>query len=787
MKIRNICIDGFGVWHDRRWEGLSDGINVFLGPNEAGKTTLMSFVRSILFGFERRAHPRRYEPLDGGDYGGWLDVSGDGGDIRVERRGGRHVRGSVALRALGPEGIAGDVAAAAGEDDAEGALERMLGGTTRTLYYNVFAFGLEELEQFRTLEENEVAAHISGAGMGVGAERWSRVWKDLEDRRSSLYLPKGQNSTLNQALRELAGVREELDRTASEPEEYFRVREVREELDAEAAALEDEIRTLGARIEHYRKVREAEPYRLRRQALEAELRGLEAIDSFPEGGADRLNFLFDQRRSLEAGLARVRDETARIRAERQGLARQYTPQDLIRSSRMVESLRLLLPRRDASEEVIAGATGRRDAALLERQRLETRQAALAPPSPAAMLLLAGLVVLGAMGVVLAGYAAGRWVASALLVVLALWYYSRLRSAGRLDDDIRAAGESLAAREADLERVSADGRQVAASIERLAGRSDFSHVDLERESLRVQELAGIAERVRSIEARLESADHEAERLRIQIEEVDRKVRDLFAQGGAASESEFFRRAGIFRRRRELTAELERIPPAVVERPAGVAELPDAPACREASDHYERSVARLREVRTGIGRIEERLATLSRSEQRSRARLRQESVMARIDEASGKWAVLTLCRTLLADTRRIYETERQPEVLRHASDFFSRMTAGSWSRVISPLDSGILVESADGARLSPENLSRGTAEQLYLAMRLALVREYSRHVASLPVVLDDIFVNFDPERTRRSVGAMGELARTHQVLVFTCHPHLVRTIEEIVPGTKIYPLQ
>src|SRR6185369_3883517 len=134
--------------------------------------------------------------------------------------------------------------------------------------------------------------------------------------------------------------------------------------------------------------------------------------------------------------------------------------------------------------------------------------------------------------------------------------------------------------------------------------------------------------------------------------------------------------------------------------------------------------------------------------------------------------------LDETRKIYETERQPEVLRQASTFFSIMSEGRYCRVISPLDGGeIQVERADGVRLSPPLLSRGTAEQLYLAMRLALVREYANHVEPLPVVFDDIFVNFDPERTRASIKAVRELCSTHQVLLFTCHPHLVKVAQEI----------
>src|SRR5262245_44870659 len=131
MKINHIHVEGFGIWNDRNWELLSPGLNVFHGPNEAGKSTLMTFIRSILFGFDRRGGTRRYEPLNGGTHGGWLDLDVQGRSIRVERKAGRHVRGSVTV-------YDGD------ETGSDQSLEVLLGGTTRTLYHNVFAFGLEE-------------------------------------------------------------------------------------------------------------------------------------------------------------------------------------------------------------------------------------------------------------------------------------------------------------------------------------------------------------------------------------------------------------------------------------------------------------------------------------------------------------------------------------------------------------------------------------------------------------------------------------------------------------------
>ena len=107
-------------------------------------------------------------------------------------------------------------------------------------------------------------------------------------------------------------------------------------------------------------------------------------------------------------------------------------------------------------------------------------------------------------------------------------------------------------------------------------------------------------------------------------------------------------------------------------------------------------RLAQARHETGRVEERITMMEKSEERSRALSRQETILARIDEAAEQWAVITLCRALLDETRKIYETERQPEVLRQASSFITVMTEGRYTRVIAPLDGGeIQLERADGA--------------------------------------------------------------------------------------------
>ena len=84
MKIRALEVDGFGVWSGLKLDNLSEGLSVFFGPNEAGKTTLMQFVRSVLYGFTSQ-RGRYLPPLRGGRPGGSLHVAGPNGSFQISR------------------------------------------------------------------------------------------------------------------------------------------------------------------------------------------------------------------------------------------------------------------------------------------------------------------------------------------------------------------------------------------------------------------------------------------------------------------------------------------------------------------------------------------------------------------------------------------------------------------------------------------------------------------------------------------------------------------------------
>jgi uncharacterized protein YhaN len=191
-------------------------------------------------------------------------------------------------------------------------------------------------------------------------------------------------------------------------------------------------------------------------------------------------------------------------------------------------------------------------------------------------------------------------------------------------------------------------------------------------------------------------------------------------------------------------------------------------------HGRATARLRTVEdeerdlhARIGELNARIRDLEASADLGAARQDLAMLEGQAQTMARTWATTALAARLLAETRRRYERERQPDVVKSAQAYFRQITNGRYERITAPPgDATVRVETETGEQLQPSELSRGTVEQLYLALRFGLIEEFARHAEPLPVVMDDILVNFDQGRTERAASAIGQLAKTHQVIFFTC---------------------
>ena len=89
---------------------------------------------------------------------------------------------------------------------------------------------------------------------------------------------------------------------------------------------------------------------------------------------------------------------------------------------------------------------------------------------------------------------------------------------------------------------------------------------------------------------------------------------------------------------------------------------------------------------------------------------------------------------------------------------------------------MVSGASSSGKPPERLSRATAEQLFLALRLSYIDNLAGAHPSLPVLMDDVLVNFDDDRRWAAARVITEFAASRQVVYFTCHPATAEAFAE-----------
>ena len=179
MKIERIHVERYGAWQNLDLPVDSDGVSVFFGPNEAGKTTLMRFIRGVLYGFNDDDAKRLKGAELSQPWGGSLQVRHDDQSWVVRRVGKYGTRGLVTARRIERDGE-GPVT------DGTTLVRELVGNVAESVYENVFAIGLPELQALATLEADDVAEHIYSVSMGHEGRRLLRLIDKVRQRRSDI-------------------------------------------------------------------------------------------------------------------------------------------------------------------------------------------------------------------------------------------------------------------------------------------------------------------------------------------------------------------------------------------------------------------------------------------------------------------------------------------------------------------------------------------------------------------------------------------------------------------------
>lgn len=167
-------------------------------------------------------------------------------------------------------------------------------------------------------------------------------------------------------------------------------------------------------------------------------------------------------------------------------------------------------------------------------------------------------------------------------------------------------------------------------------------------------------------------------------------------------------------------------------------------------------------------------LSGSGQGAEAEGRRQLAIAAMSDAAGRYLTLQTTQMLLKWSIEKFRETRQGPMLANASGMFQTLTQGSFARLLVDSDGDkprLLGIRTDGQQVDVKGMSDGTRDQLYLALRLAALALQVEQGLSMPLIADDLFINFDDGRTTAGLQVLGELSRKMQIVFLTHHDHLV----------------
>lgn len=304
MYICRLHIDGFGMFHNQGVQSLPNGIILFLGDNESGKTTLMEFIRMVLFGFHRRGSRNNYPPLGGGNHSGRIQVVMKNGQLFTIERGFGHV-------AIADEG---------GDPERVEPSERLLGGINRQTFERIFAIGLRDMQGLDVLSQENVRGRLIAAGAGLGAASVPVKMQDIDNELRNLLTQRGKQASINQIVNRLTEIEIQVKKLHGQASEYAEYQREREQLEArinQCNTEEESIRQRLMRIEQLTKARE---HWVQSCSARDKMVTLVFAKDFPPNGLERFESLRKEIENIEKNKEGHEDKAKPLSKQRSELS-----------------------------------------------------------------------------------------------------------------------------------------------------------------------------------------------------------------------------------------------------------------------------------------------------------------------------------------------------------------------------------------------------------------------------------------------------------------------------------
>jgi len=834
MRIEKLRIDGFGIFSDFHLDNLSGGLIVVQGDNEAGKSTLMAFVRQALYGFPRKGQKdrRQYPPVRGGRHGGSITLRMKNGAV------------ITVIRHEGPQGGTCTVRDSDGNVVEPGRFPGVLDVSREELYRTIFAFSLDELQNFKTLDNTRINDIIYSASMGAGGKNLVEINRKLTGEMTGFFKPRGSKQKINELLKAIEDNHSRLKECQSSINEFDRVHAALEEKERELSDVEGELTELQEELGESRLLLDALEDWMALQVLQRERAEL-PVNRALTGMESLLNELYKETgdyNKAKRDLPQLTIERQALEQARDGLLAEIGPDwdvekmkvadTSVQMREIVRGFKEKLERADEAlkeadrafrqaQKTLQELTAKREAAENDAKQLTEQRAGGSGqdmlPLRFAYVIFGVAAAVAAPSIIFRSIA-GLVVAAMLGLAGCAYFWLRKRIGRTLYErelqQKRNAVQSLAA---EVTRVLKECEELEAEIkEKSAARErtgkEWSALLREyslREGLSPESVIDIIANIRDAKnkhADIESLDERIAKIDKTIQGYETAARELAEKSGGdfpenmPADKLVEALHSLLEEHRERTRR-EDDHKNNIRKMAGSEKwiawleqnLPSADkielerTCNELTETIKRQEDKKVSLHKEIAVLNREKDDLERRTDTAAALGEREILITELNASAREWAVRRIAKALLDRARERFEKERQPAILKEAARHFENITGGKYTHIYQPLDGGMYIADDYGARKNvASELSRGTAEELYLAVRLGLISSISRDAEPLPVIMDDIFANMDDNRAPAAIRSLSSLMETNQVLIFTCHSQTAGWIKDEYRDARIVAL-
>ena len=347
-----------------------------------------------------------------------------------------------------------------------------------------------------------------------------------------------------------------------------------------------------------------------------------------------------------------------------------------------------------------------------------------------------------------------------------------------------------------EQVAALVRELAAP---LAGLGTFEAAKgLYRTFRQAQRAADHRDRLQSRLAAMETRHMEASRA---VSRLEARILAMCEEAGCESAAEVPQRIKDSEQRLRIEEELRQVEQQMrhlsggMELSAFVAELESVDgdsiaAALEAVESSTQALDRERsELDQAIGTERQILTTMDGNPRAAELAQDAEDIAARIGNKVAQYVQLRLAWLVLHRSVESYREKNQGPILTRSGELFEELTRGAFAglrveydRKDAPVLVGVRPDKSSFVHV--ENMSDGTRDQLYLAIRLASLATYVERKGPMPFLVDDVLVNFDDDRSLAALKVLTRLSDATQIVFFTHHRHLVDMAENVLSGNNLF---